>query len=109
VSFAKRNPARACFGNPHVRGSGAIVRGLHLGNAGARKRFLEATSADAGVRTQLLNVVVSGGVVHVWGVVATPEEKAAVRAAAESAPGVKEVRADVDAVPSYVRPFIRGG
>ena len=58
------------------------------------------------MRTQLLNVVVSGGVVHVWGVVATPEEQAPVRAAAESALGVKGVRANVDALPTYMCPFI---
>jgi hypothetical protein len=41
--------------------------------------------------------------------VATPQEKAAVRAAAESAPRVKENRANVDALPTYMRPFIRAG
>jgi hypothetical protein len=42
VSFAKRNPARtlAGFREPSCTGSGAIVGGLHLGNAGTRKRFL---------------------------------------------------------------------
>ena len=73
------------------------------------KAAVEKRLSDAGVRTQLLNVVVSGGVVHVWRVVATPEEKAAVRAAAESTPGLKEIRANVDALPTYMRPFIRAG
>ena len=58
---------------------------------------------------QLLGVVVSGGVVHVWGVVATPEEQAAVRVAAESALGAKAVRANVDILPTYMHPFVRAG
>ena len=41
--------------------------------------------------------------------VAAPQEKAADRAAAESAPGVKENRANVGALPTYMRPFIRAG
>ena len=73
------------------------------------KAAVERSLSDAGVRAELLNVMVSGAVVHIWGVVATPEEKAAVQVAAESAPGAKEVRANVDALPSYMRPFVRAG
>ena len=73
------------------------------------KAAVEKNLSEAGVRAQLLNIVVSGGVVHVWGVVVTPAEKTAVRAAVESVPGVKEIRANVDALPAYMRPFIRAG
>ena len=58
---------------------------------------------------QLLNVIVAGGVVHLWGVVATAAEQAAVRVAAETAPGVTEVRFNVEALPPYMRPFMRAG
>jgi osmotically-inducible protein OsmY len=61
------------------------------------------------VRAQLLNVVVTAGVVHIWGVVATQEEKAAVQVAAESTQGAREVRANVDVLPGYMHPFIRAG
>ena len=37
------------------------------------------------------NVEVKGGVVHVWGVVGSPEEHAAMRVAAENIPGVRAV------------------
>jgi osmotically-inducible protein OsmY len=47
--------------------------------------------------------VVSGGVVRIWGVVETPEELAAVRVAAETAPGVKSVECNVDALPKSAR------
>ena len=72
------------------------------------KATVEENLSKAGVRTQLLNVVVSDGVVHLWGVVETPEEQAAVRVAAESA-GAKEVRDHVEALPPFMRPFIRAG
>jgi len=73
------------------------------------KAAVEMNLAEAGVRTGLLNVVVSGGVVYVWGVVATPQEQAAVQVAAQSAPGAKEVRANIDALPSYMRFVMRAG
>lgn len=70
---------------------------------------IEENLSKAGVRAQLLNIVVSGGVVHLWGVVATGAEQAAVRVAAESIPGVREVRFNVEALPPYMRPFMRAG
>jgi hypothetical protein len=50
------------------------------------KTPLKKNLSDAGVRIQLLNLVVSSGVVRIWGVVATPEEQVAARVAAECAP-----------------------
>jgi CBS domain-containing protein len=90
-----------------------LVAGRTGGDPSADDRNLkvavEKGLSDAGVRAQLLNVVTSGGVVYVWGVVVTPEEKAAVRAAVESSPGVKDIRANVDVLPTYMRPFMRAG
>ena len=71
------------------------------------KAAVEKNLSDAGVRIQLPNLVVSSGVVRIWGVVATPEEQVAARVAAECAPGVKEVRANIQILPSYMRTFIR--
>ena len=89
-----------------------LVAGRTGGSASADDRKLKAAVekrlSDGGVRLSF-STSSSRGVVHVWGVVATPEEKAAVRAAAESAPGVKENRANVGALPTYMRPFIRAG
>lgn len=73
------------------------------------KAGIEESLSKAGVRTQLLNVVVAGSVVHLWGVVATAAEQAAVRVAAENAPGVTEVRFNVEVIPPFMRPFIRAG
>lgn len=71
------------------------------------KTTVEKNLSDAGVRIQLLNLVVSSGVVRIWGVVATPEEQVAARVAAECAPGVKEVRVNLQILPFYIRTFIR--
>lgn len=73
------------------------------------KTLVENNLSVAGVRAQLLNVVVSGGVVHLWGVVATTEEQAAARVAAESVPGMTALRFNVEVIPPYMRPFIRAG
>ena len=48
---------------------------------------------------QRVNIVVSGGIVHVWGPVITPAEKEAIRVAVESARGVKDIRDNVAALP----------
>jgi len=68
---------------------------------------IEKNLSDAGVRIQLLNLVVSSGVARLWGVVATAEGQIAARVAAECAPGVKEVHIDIQVLPFYVRAFIR--
>ncbi len=71
------------------------------------KAAVEKNLSDAGVRIHLLNLVVSSGVVRIWGIVATPEEEVAARVAVECAPGVKEIRASIQVLPFYMRPFVR--
>ncbi len=73
------------------------------------KAAVEKNLSDAGVRIHLLNLVVSSGVARIWGIVTTPEEQVAACIAAERAPGVKEVRANIQILPFYMRPFIRAG
>jgi CBS domain-containing protein len=57
---------------------------------------------QAHVNRRFLNIVVSGGVVRIWGVVETPEELAAVRVAADNAGG-KTVECNVDTLPKSAR------
>jgi CBS domain-containing protein len=45
------------------------------------------------------NVIVADGVVHLWGVVETEEERRAIRVAAESVPGVKRVESHLEFPP----------
>lgn len=70
------------------------------------KTSVENAISEAGVRGAFLNVVVSSGVVNLWGMVETPEEKNAVRLAAETTPGFKEVRENIGVIPASVRAVI---
>jgi CBS domain-containing protein len=71
----------------------------------AIKHAIEEALTDAGVMGRRLNIVVSGGVVHVRGTVITPAEKEAVRVAVENARGVKSVRDNVIALPPDERAY----
>jgi CBS-domain-containing membrane protein len=59
--------------------------------------------AEAGISRHLLNIVVSGGNAHIWGVVQTQDELDAIRIAAEEAPGVKSVACNIDVLPAAAR------
>jgi CBS domain-containing protein len=59
--------------------------------------------SESGVRSDLLSLVVSGGVVNIWGAVNSIEEMRAAKVAAESVPGVKEVRDRLSVLPPIVR------
>ncbi|MFZ2100032.1 MAG: CBS domain-containing protein [Oricola sp.] len=70
---------------------------------GAIKVAVENALPEATVRPDFLNVVVSGGVVHLWGAVESDAQKQAARVAAESVPGVKDVRDEIGVLPPGVR------
>lgn len=67
------------------------------------KAALETALPAAGVRPEFLNVVVSGGIVHLWGAVESDAEREAARVAAENVPGVKSVRDRIGILPPSVR------
>jgi CBS domain-containing protein len=67
------------------------------------KKVVLKNLADAGVSSRLLNIVVSGGHVNIWGVVETREELDAIRIAAEQAPGVEKVDCNIDVLPAAAR------
>lgn len=67
-----------------------------------RSAILVAAEQDAGVRTPLVGVTVSGGVVHLWGDVATDVEREAIRVVAETAEGVREVHNHIRVLPPSV-------
>jgi CBS domain-containing protein len=70
------------------------------------KASVEKSLSDAGVRQILVNVIVSGGVVTLWGMVETDDEKRAARVAAETAPGAKEVLDNLSVIPRSLRPVM---
>ena len=70
------------------------------------KVSVEKALSEAGVRRAFFDVTVSGGVVTLWGMVETPEEKQAARVAAETAPGATRVLDNLSVMPSIVRPYM---
>jgi CBS domain-containing protein len=56
-----------------------------------RDQLLETLRTEELTTVGYVNVVVTEGVVHLWGMVASEEERAAVRVAAENTPGVRAV------------------
>jgi CBS domain-containing protein len=70
------------------------------------KASVEKALSEAGVRRTFLDVIVSGGVVTLWGMVETLEEKQAVRVAAEMAPGATTVLDHVSIMSPIIRPMM---
>jgi len=93
---------------PVMRGAklvGIVSRANLLQGLAARSRARRASAKDPQLRARVLaairssgapspfiDVVVSGGVAHLWGGAYSEDEKAAIRAAAASTPGIKAVR-----------------
>jgi CBS-domain-containing membrane protein len=73
-----------------------------------RKKVLAAIRTS-GARSEFIDVVVSGGVVHLWGGVYSQEDRAAIRAAAESTPGVKGLEDNLGIFSPMVRATMWGG
>jgi CBS-domain-containing membrane protein len=62
-----------------------------LADRGIREAILERLAEQSWTDFGERNVVVTNGVVHLWGLVSSPEERKALLALAESVPGVREV------------------
>lgn len=63
---------------------------------------LESTGFVPGVSVHV-NVIVNDGVVHLWGLVETEEQRHACRVAAETVPGVRSVEDHLGRVPPYLK------
>ncbi len=59
------------------------------------KKAIVTELADAVQQPETVSIVVSGGVVHMWGAVQSDSEVRAAEVAARNAPGVKEVRSEI--------------
>ena len=70
------------------------------------KASIEKALSEAGVRRAFLDVIVSRGVVTLWGMVETLEEKQAVHVAAENAAGTARVIDNLNIMPPSVRPIM---
>jgi CBS domain-containing protein len=70
------------------------------GDAEIRSAIMAAARDEAGVRAPLVDVTVANGIAHLWGNVASEAEREAVRVAAETTKGVREVRNYLRLLPS---------
>jgi osmotically-inducible protein OsmY len=57
-----------------------------------RQRVVATLEEDLGVTTEWINVIVRAGVVELWGVVDSADEKRAILLATENTAGTKEIR-----------------
>ncbi len=67
-----------------------------------RETIIETVRQEGWVTHGTLNVLVDNGVVELWGWVDSPEERQALKVAAENVTGVKEVRDRLGSVPPWV-------
>jgi CBS domain-containing protein len=74
-----------------------------LGDEAIRSRISTTLREELGGMTEFVNVVVSDGVVDLWGATDSEDIKRAVRVAAENMPGVREVRDHVGILPPMAR------
>ncbi|HEX9904908.1 MAG TPA: CBS domain-containing protein [Propylenella sp.] len=80
----------------------AKIGGTGPDDSEIRSTILATAQADAGVRTPVVDVTVAGGVVHLWGNVASEAERDAIRVVAETAEGVREVHNHIRVLPPSV-------
>ncbi|MBI3674867.1 MAG: CBS domain-containing protein [Rhizobiales bacterium] len=66
---------------------------------GIRSSIMRNVSTDAAVRAQLVDATVAGGVVHLWGNVASESEREAIRVVAENTEGVRGVKNHIRVLP----------
>ncbi|TFH85643.1 CBS domain-containing protein [Billgrantia azerbaijanica] len=67
-----------------------------------RDAILKEVDDNTGVWVDRLNVIVTDGVVQLWGLVESQEERMAVQVAAENTPGVKKIENNLGLVPKGV-------
>lgn len=73
-----------------------------------RDAVIAAIREETGVRTEFINVIVTGGTVHLWGGTNSEDEKKAVRIAAKSVAGADKVVNHVGVLSSTVRAAMWG-
>lgn len=66
-----------------------------------REALLKALADEAGINTAMVNVIVTDGLVQLWGLVDSAREKKAAQLAAESMAGVKSVENNLGQVPPW--------
>ncbi|MDH3594869.1 MAG: CBS domain-containing protein [Rhodospirillales bacterium] len=84
-----------------TRSKGEPVPASPEGDQTIRKALLQTLDSTGLVMTGNVNVIVTEGVVHMWGVVESDDIRNAVRVAAENVPGVRGVESHIGRVPPW--------
>jgi CBS-domain-containing membrane protein len=71
------------------------------GDQTIRQALLQTLDSEGLMRSGNVNVIVTDGVVHMWGVVESDDIRNAVRVAAENVPGVRGVESYIGRVPPW--------
>ena len=66
-----------------------------------RRNLLRTLEEKGWIRPNEINVIVTDGIVHIWGAVESDEIRQAVRVAAENMPGVRGVESHIGLVPPW--------
>jgi CBS domain-containing protein len=74
-----------------VQALATMPRGLEILDSKIREKLLSHLKEQPWANTHLLNVIVTDGVVSLWGVTSSESERKAIRVAAEATPGVRAV------------------
>jgi CBS domain-containing protein len=74
-----------------------------------RATLLNTLRNEADLRLESLNVTVSGGVVHLWGMAISDAQKDAIRVLAENTAGVKAVRDHLTVIPEFFQHWLQTG
>jgi CBS-domain-containing membrane protein len=75
---------------------------IPLADTAIREKLLKELNRQSWAHTVLLNAIVNGGVVDLWGFAQSDTERKAIRVAAEATPGVRAVN-DHMTVPTFTR------
>ena len=88
-----------------VLASGAAASANEDGDRLIRERLLAELRTQEWASPDESNVLVSDGVVHFWGTVASEEERRALRVVAENIPGVRGIEDHTISGPRYLTPL----
>lgn len=82
--------------------AGPDVRG-NLSDPVIRERIIDLLKEETSASLQAVSIIVLNGVVHLWGIAETEEQRAAIRVAAETVVGIDHVRDYLNTLPQVLR------
>lgn len=84
-----------------VAGQSASIRGNPTDDRGLHDAILKRVRAESWADVAMLNVVVRGGDVELWGIISSEDHRNAMRILVEGVPGVRAVRDNLSVMPHW--------